>query len=56
MVGNYIVTALISVLEDAKLLLKVTCFEKYDFKLKIEPMPICNCPHFYNKPKRLEYL
>ena len=56
MIGNYFVTTLISILKDAKWLLKVNRFEKYIFKLKIEPMSICTCPRFHNKSKRLEYL
>ena len=56
MVGKFIATALITVLVYTKWLLKVTCFEKYVFKLKIEPMLMCICPCFHNKPKRLKYL
>ena len=51
MVGNFAVTALILILEDAKWLLKVTHFEKHNFKLKIEPMPMCNYLHFHSRPK-----
>ena len=50
------VTTLITVLGDTKWLLKVIRFAKYVFKLKIEPMPMCICPCFHNKLKRLEYL
>ena len=55
-VGNFSITALIPILGDGKWLLKVTHFEKDDFKLKIEPMLMCNYPYFHNKPKQLEYL
>ena len=56
MVRKFIVTILMIVLGDTKWLLKVICFEKYVFKLKTEPMPMCICPCFYNKSKWLEYL
>ena len=32
---------------NGKWLLKVTSFEKYVFKLKIEPVSICICPCFH---------
>ena len=53
---NYVVATLINILKDAKRLLKVNRFERYVFKLKIEPEPICIYPRFHNKPKLLEYL
>ena len=56
MIGRWATTTLISIAKNAKWLLKVICFERYIFKLKIEPVPVCTCLHFHNKPKRLEYL
>ena len=43
-------------LKGCQVIVKSNRFEKYIFKLKTEPMPMCTCPCFHNKLKRLEYL
>ena len=56
MIGKYVITALISVVRDAKWLLKVIRLERYIFNLKIEPVLIWICSCFHKKPKQLECL
>ena len=40
-------------MKHTKCLLKETRFEKDVFKLKIEPVLMCMCPHFHSKLKWL---